>query len=316
MSTCSSSVRAPTGTPPGPTRGRAASSPPWSGVRWRSGGSTCRPAWSCARLRTGTSMPAVSTRSRRTSRTTGCVPSTTTRSRSGSSSNAAVSWAFADPYVDQTRAHRGWWRRLSAERRAAIAAEFWQVGRLTLEPSLVPRLAPRVVTSHPGCSVTAVTAVTAVTDGGDVVLTLSDGTTLAVDHVVLASDYQADLAAVPYPAGSRPDIGHRGLPRPEPGLRDHAPGSARRRLRLDARLRPLLRVHQGLPLGGTDRRRRDARVLNGPPQDRPTMDPSSSRSIREAAGVAGRPGIVITSPQTSTTKPAPADSRTSRTCRS
>ena len=54
----------------------------------------------------------------------------------------------------------------------------------------------------------------------------------------------------------------------------------------------------------------------GSGQDKPTMVPSSSRSIREAAGVAGSPGIVITSPHTRTTKPAPAESRTSRTCRS
>ena len=38
-----------------------------------------------------------------------------------------------------------------------------------------------------------------------------------------------------------------------------------------------------------------------------------SRSIRPAAGTRGSPGIVITSPQTMTTKPAPAESRTSRT---
>jgi hypothetical protein len=103
-----------------------------------------------------------------------------------------VSWAFVDAYVDQTLASRGWWRRLSVEERAAIGAEFWEVGRLTLEPWLVPRLAPRVVTSHPGCSVAAVTP------GDDIVLTLSDATTLAVDHVVFASGFRADLAKVPY----------------------------------------------------------------------------------------------------------------------
>ena len=57
-------------------------------------------------------------------------------------------------------------------------------------------------------------------------------------------------------------------------------------------------------------------IGRAPGQDKPTIVPSSSRSIREAAGVAGSPGIVITSPHTRTTKPAPAESRTSRTCRS
>ena len=41
--------------------------------------------------------------------------------------------------------------------------------------------------------------------------------------------------------------------------------------------------------------------------------PSSSTSMRCAAGTLGRPGIVMISPVTSTTNPAPAASRTSRT---
>jgi cation diffusion facilitator CzcD-associated flavoprotein CzcO len=109
---------------------------------------------------------------------------------------AKVSWAFVDEYVDQTLTHRGWWRGLPVEQQRGIAAEFWQVGRLTLEPWLVPRLLDRVVTSHPGCEVVSA----AVTDS-EVTLTLSDGTTLAADHVVFASGYRADLAAVPYLEG-------------------------------------------------------------------------------------------------------------------
>lgn len=109
---------------------------------------------------------------------------------------AKVSWRFVDQYVDQTLTHRGWWRGLPVERQRAIAAEFWQVGRLTLEPWLVPRIPAAVVTSHPGCAVVA----TAVSDH-DVRLTLSDGTTLTADHVVFASGYRADLARVPYLGG-------------------------------------------------------------------------------------------------------------------
>ena len=61
-----------------------------------------------------------------------------------------VGWAFVDAYVNQTLAVRGWWRELSADRQQVIALEFWKVGRLTLEPWLVPRLRREVVTSHPG----------------------------------------------------------------------------------------------------------------------------------------------------------------------
>ncbi|GAW48390.1 MULTISPECIES: FAD-dependent oxidoreductase [unclassified Nocardioides] len=110
---------------------------------------------------------------------------------------AKVSWAFVDDYVDQTLTHRGWWRQLPAEQKAAVAQQFWAVGRLTLEPWLVPRMTPGVVHSHPGTEVAAVD----VRPDGAVALALSDGGALEVDHVVFASGYQADLARVPYLAG-------------------------------------------------------------------------------------------------------------------
>ena len=47
-------------------------------------------------------------------------------------------------------------------------------------------------------------------------------------------------------------------------------------------------------------------------QDNPVICPASFTSIPFAAGTAGSPGIVMISPHTITTKPAPADSLTSR----
>ena len=85
------------------------------------------------------------------------------------------------------------WATLSADEQQAIAARFWQVGRLTLEPWLVPRLLPDVVTSHPDCEVTDVAGRT-----NEVTVHLSDGQTRSADFVVFASGYQADLARVPY----------------------------------------------------------------------------------------------------------------------
>lgn len=109
---------------------------------------------------------------------------------------ARVSWAFVDDYVDQTLAHRGWWRSLPAEEQAAVGRRFWEVGRLTLEHWLVPRLTPGVVHSHPQCAVSEVA-----TTADAVALTLTDGATLEVDHVAFACGYRADLARVPYLAG-------------------------------------------------------------------------------------------------------------------
>jgi cation diffusion facilitator CzcD-associated flavoprotein CzcO len=106
---------------------------------------------------------------------------------------ARVSWSFVDAHVEQTLAQRGWWRRLPADEQQAIAARFWQVGRLALEPWLVPRLSADTVVSHPGREVTDV----AVGDH-DVTLHLSDGQARTADFVVFASGYRVDVGRVPY----------------------------------------------------------------------------------------------------------------------
>ncbi len=104
-----------------------------------------------------------------------------------------VSWEFVNPYVEQTLAQRGWWRGLSAEEQRAIALQFWQVGRLTLEWWLTPRLKPDVLTVHPD------TEVVDVEEGDETtVLGLTDGTRLTADFVVFASGYRADIGRVPY----------------------------------------------------------------------------------------------------------------------
>jgi cation diffusion facilitator CzcD-associated flavoprotein CzcO len=131
-----------------------------------------------------------------------------------------VSWRFVDPLVEQTLAERGWWRNLPSVRQQEVALQFWQVGRLTLEWWLAPRLKPEVVTSRPGTEVAEVGA-----GEDDVTLTLTDGERLTVDHVVFASGYQADLAAVPYLAGVIDRISVTdGFPHLSPGFETSLPG--------------------------------------------------------------------------------------------
>src|SRR5579862_3018352 len=50
-------------------------------------------------------------------------------------------------------------------------------------------------------------------------------------------------------------------------------------------------------------------------QNKPVMRPWVSMPMALAAGMRGRPGMVMMSPHSATTKPAPADRRTSRTGR-
>jgi cation diffusion facilitator CzcD-associated flavoprotein CzcO len=108
-----------------------------------------------------------------------------------------VSWKFVDAHVEQTIAVRGYWRNLPKSGQDAVARRFWEVGRLTLEYWLTPRLARDGIHRWPG------TEVVEVTPAGDDELRvlLSDGTGLAVDRVVFGSGYRAELTKVPYLAG-------------------------------------------------------------------------------------------------------------------
>jgi FAD-dependent urate hydroxylase len=108
-----------------------------------------------------------------------------------------VSWKFVDAHVEQTIAVRGYWRNLPKSGQDAIARRFWEVGRLTLEYWLTPRLAWDGIHRWPGTEVVEVTPV-----GDDELrVLLSDGTGLAVDRVVFGSGYRAELTKVPYLAG-------------------------------------------------------------------------------------------------------------------
>lgn len=108
-----------------------------------------------------------------------------------------VSWRFVDPLVEATVRVRGWWRDLPASERDAIARRFWEVGRLTLEWWLTPRLTSRSIRRWPGTEVVHFEE----TAGGELTVGLSNGERLTVDHVVFACGYRADVARVPYLAG-------------------------------------------------------------------------------------------------------------------
>ena len=113
-----------------------------------------------------------------------------------------VSWGFADVHVERTVAVDGYWRNLPQGEQDAIARQFWEVGRLTLEYWLTPRLEASAVTRRPGVEVTDV----AEDRDGALRVTLSDATRLSVDAVVLACGYRADLARVPYLSGVINDV--------------------------------------------------------------------------------------------------------------
>lgn len=104
-----------------------------------------------------------------------------------------VSWKFVDDYVDSTVRVPGWWRNLPTTDKEAISKRFWEVGRLTLEAWLTPRLGNVNVACWPRAEV-----VKAEPAGGVVDVHLSNGERLPADTVVLATGYRAELSRVPY----------------------------------------------------------------------------------------------------------------------
>jgi len=108
-----------------------------------------------------------------------------------------VSWKFVDAHVESTTKVRGYWRKLPKSEQDAIARRFWEVGRLTLEYWLTPRLDEDSIHRWPGTEV--IEALPA--HENEVRVALSNSERLTVDHVVFASGYRADLTRVPYIAG-------------------------------------------------------------------------------------------------------------------
>jgi cation diffusion facilitator CzcD-associated flavoprotein CzcO len=99
-------------------------------------------------------------------------------------------WSWVMPLMNRTLADPGWFRRLTAAERDDLVRRFWEEGRLKLEPWLAPRLTS--ATLWPRTEVTSCAA-----SDGTMAVTLSNGTTVAVDQVIAATGYRVDLSRVP-----------------------------------------------------------------------------------------------------------------------
>ena len=108
-----------------------------------------------------------------------------------------VSWRFVDPHVERTLAVPGYWRNLPTEERVAIERRFWEIGRLTLEYWLTPRLQWEGIHRWPGTEVVEISP----GEQAPFRVRLSNSTRLAVDRIVFASGFRVDLTKVPYLSG-------------------------------------------------------------------------------------------------------------------
>jgi thioredoxin reductase len=114
----------------------------------------------------------------------------------------ASDWSFVDDLLARTRETRGWFRRLPELEREAVAQRFWQVGRLQLEPWLADRIAGDTVRLWPHAEPARIDH----GPGDAITVTLSDGTRLETDHVLLATGYRVDMRRVPYLAATGLDL--------------------------------------------------------------------------------------------------------------
>jgi cation diffusion facilitator CzcD-associated flavoprotein CzcO len=132
-----------------------------------------------------------------------------------------VSWKFVDEYMHATVDVPGWWRSLPQAERNAIARKFWEVGRLTLEWWLTPRLAGPRFHRWPQTHVVGAQS----QQGGTTEVELSSGDRLVVDRIVFATGYEGDLARVPYLGPMLPEIAAvDGLPVLDTAFQSSIPG--------------------------------------------------------------------------------------------
>jgi cation diffusion facilitator CzcD-associated flavoprotein CzcO len=103
-------------------------------------------------------------------------------------------WSFTAGIIENTLRVRGWFRRLTAEERAAVQNQFWSAGRLQLEPWLYPRINKKNVKLWPRSRV----AEWRVGTGDAIEARLDRGDSLVVDRVVFATGYRVDFSKVAY----------------------------------------------------------------------------------------------------------------------
>jgi FAD-dependent urate hydroxylase len=102
-------------------------------------------------------------------------------------------WTWVEPMVQHIAADPGWYRRQTPLEREALTKRLWAEGRLKLEPWLAQRVRRDGIHLHEHT-----TPVRAHDMGDALQVELSDGTTLRVDHVILATGYKADVARIPF----------------------------------------------------------------------------------------------------------------------
>lgn len=102
-------------------------------------------------------------------------------------------WSWTGPIVASMAEDPGWFRRLTDQEQQALGRRFWTEGRLKLEPWLSARITHETIRHFPHTEVTGCRE-----RSGAIEVSLSDGTSLTVDRIILATGYKVDISRVPF----------------------------------------------------------------------------------------------------------------------
>ena len=106
---------------------------------------------------------------------------------------AVAEWSWINRLVDDMVENPNWFRRLSQIEKDAVSYRMWAEGRLKLEPWLEPRITNEYVKLWPYTELASCVQ----NESGELLATLTNGKTLNVDHLVLATGYKVNIAQLP-----------------------------------------------------------------------------------------------------------------------
>ena len=102
-------------------------------------------------------------------------------------------WSWINDLVDSMVENPNWFRRLTQAEKDDVSYRMWAEGRLKLEPWLEPRLKDDRVKVWPHTELASCVE----QENGELLVTLTNGETLDVDHVILATGYKVNIARLP-----------------------------------------------------------------------------------------------------------------------
>jgi len=113
--------------------------------------------------------------------------------RHDSPSFKRADWSWVNPLVDNMFENPNWFRNLSQTEKDEIAHRLWAEGRLKIEPWLEARV--RDARVHVWARTEVLTCLEQ--DSGELQVNLSNGKTVPVDQIILATGYKVNITQLP-----------------------------------------------------------------------------------------------------------------------